>query len=44
MIYNHKKGQDDRPFEVPSDWTVHISYNVGTFDGEVKIESWVDVF
>ena len=43
MVYAYKK-RDNRPFKVPSDWTIHIAYNVGMFSGSVAAETWVEEF
>lgn len=29
-------------YEVPSDWIVYIQYNVGIFDGNMRVSSWVE--
>jgi hypothetical protein len=31
----------DQFFEAPSDWTIHIVYNIGYNVGQVSIESYV---
>ena len=31
-------------YEVPTDWTVYIAYNVGYLDGNIEIKSWAEEY
>ena len=31
-------------FEVPSDWIIYIYYNIGVFDGNLRVSSWVEEY
>ena len=46
MVYPWKKagGRSTNTWEVPSDWTVYVVYNVGMFSGSVIIESSVSEY
>ena len=40
MVYAYKK-KGNGIYEVPSDWSIHIAYNVGMFSGSIAVETWV---
>jgi hypothetical protein len=31
-------------YEVPTDWSFHLAYNVGYLDGFVSVKSWVEEY
>ena len=31
-------------YEVPTDWTIYIAYNVGYLDGNIDIKSWAEEY
>jgi len=39
MVYSVTTVEEDRVFEVPTDWTIHVVYNVGMLKGEIMVRS-----
>lgn len=31
-------------YEVPTDWTIYVAYNVGYLDGSIKVKTWAEEY
>ena len=42
MVYSlNTLSEGEQTFEVPTDWTIHIVYNIGMLSGKLKVKSYV---
>ena len=44
IIENKDYSSKSAIFEVPTDWTIYITYNVGYLDGYVSVRSWAEEY
>lgn len=45
MVYNHYSWtKGGRIYEIPSDWTAYLIYNVGYGSGSITVKSWLDQY
>ena len=45
MVYNHYSWtKGGRKYEIPTDWTAYLIYNVGYGNGAITVKSWIDQY